>query len=852
MAPLYSWFITIIATMISQSLCAGNTTSPIITPIALSHAQRVDFLHSVNTARSSASKGQGVLFGGGSPSRYQISTAMESMIWDHALSLTASTHSNRCTYSYSNITLRADSYFNVYSNDRMPVVDPSDIYSVGETIYEYPIDTASDGDYDIDSILGSAITSWIDGCSQWLYFSMSCRDGGHDVECTNCLQFLAERTRYIGCALSLCSDDAVFVVCNYYYGTTTVNLMQNGAFVPYFDGTANGICSGCTFTDRPSCDLSIGLCTGCPSLNFDVCSYSNSTDLTVHGIDCTDYLTADDADCDIDGLFTLNPTVDPTASPTLSPSELLSPLDTAHVLELMNSKRSDVANGNVLSFGATPIYAKNMESLLWDEALSIVAAHSILNIYGNATNFNLSGLYKENEQQSSVVLSDRLENIKVGTTSYLHRGHAPDDIARDALDSWITECTEYFVYGESCDGLDDASKCANCLQLIWSKTRYTGCAVDRCSSTNDVIFLCHYYWSAQLSNGDDFGGISPWTLPFDFGISDNDICSSCTDTERDECDDANLCGGCPDSNHHQCSTDMAFNGQRFGNEGCAMNPVDESCVDTAPPSMTPTAAPSDWLTSWNRVQIQTVLNTANSIRSNVANGMYSDGINTNGVEQWIWNEALSVTAYCTASQCNNDRAARSDAQELALRFVAANDGSASRLVLPDDVGQIRVGETVYIYEGDEYSVLEIDAILSKALYEWVGDCRSYDAMSNECSDDGDGVGGCSECVQMLWSETRYIGCGYEQCGEGVIEVVCHYYYGAGEVGVDMPLSFGTVCSGCEERPDRNECEESRNLCFGCPADNFETCWIAEGECAYNEPSGDCEDSGITRDFYEQS
>ena len=411
-------------------------------------------------------------------------------------------------------------------------------------------------------------------------------------------------------------------------------------------------------------------------------------------------------------------------------------------------------------------------------------------------------------------MSDRLENIKVGTTRYILRedevsSHNNKGIVLQALDSWMEEC-DSFMYGTSCDGhSDDASKCANCLQLIWSNTRYTGCALDKCSNEdngdnlrNDIIFLCHYHWSADLGNDDH---IARWIQPFDFGLSDNDICASCSDTEQSECDsDTRLCVG---------------------------------IATTRTPSVSPkTQSP----TSWSKQQIMTVLNTANSIRSYVANGIYTNGINSNGLERWIWSRALAETAYCTASRCDESNNS-TDPMELAMRFVAANDrlsGSErlSPLVLPEDLEQIRIGETRFRYDDDQYSISEIDVIFSKALDKWVGDCQYYNAIENRCH--GGDESDCSECIQMLWADTRYIGCGYAQCGNdehSAIEVVCHYYQGAGKVGVDMPLTFGRVCSGCESRMDRNECEGAENLCYGCPAHDV-----------------GCEESGITEEFHEQS
>ena len=818
--------------------------------ILLSYFDTINILSLFNEARSSAAKGEGVIFGGGS-ARIQQSTSMESLIWDNGLSIIANQHANKCQYVFSDEMIRCQSYFETYSQHRLPRINPTDIQSVGETIFKYDITTNID-EINIVNIFSSAIFSWIDGCIKWQYFAMKCQDE-YEIECDNCLQVLAERTRYIGCGVSICYDNDnnnnnnnyLIIVCNYYYGTTNINLLINQAFVPYFDPSLNGICSGCQNTDRKSCDIDTGLCYGCPSLNYDVCKYSD------YNINCSDYMVVDDKDCDQDGIYSMHPTKQPTIHPTLSPNyNLHKDMDEEYILNQVNAIRSDVTNGKRIFLGNdknTPLYARNMEKLVWDKALSMIARYSIENICKRdiyLTDNELSNLYKENEDISSVELSENIENIKVGTTRYIIKENKIDwnivnDIVDEALYEWMMECMTYFNFGVSCDDkINNYTKCKNCLQLIWSKTRYIGCNINICNK--NIIFICHYYWSADMEN-------TNWRQPFDFSITKDGICSNCDDTERDICDlKSYLCDGCMHNNYYKCIIIQTFNLQTFGNEGCNLNEIPNICTDGVTPTISPTLSPTN--PELTASQIEEILNTANIIRSNIANGQYTNGINTNGIEKWIWNQQLSMTAYCTVSKCNSNK---SDPIQLAQRFFDINQ-NYDTLQLGNDISKINVGETKYIYIIDEYDIFNVDDIIKIALYSWIDECKYYNFQTNKCEYYGNDNIDCSNCLQLLWGFTRYIGCSYNQCSSSQIHIVCHYYYGMGQIGIDYPFLFGRSCDGCKNKPDRNNCDILNNLCYGCPSNNYELCSNSEiSKCQFNTPNNTCIQTGITNNIFLQ-
>ena len=98
---------------------------------------------------------------------------------------------------------------------------------------------------------------------------------------------------------------------------------------------------------------------------------------------------------------------------------------------------------------------------------------------------------------------------------------------------------------------------------------------------------------------------------------------------------------------------------------------------------------------------------------------------------------------------------------------------------------------------------------------------------------------CSTCLQMLWANTRYIGCSYDACPsvsgyQSVLPmlamddllVVCHFYVGADVSMHTLPYLPGVPCTACPV--DRDTCVTDvfpANLCTGCPADNWERCTV---------------------------
>ena len=440
----------------------------------------------------------------------------------------------------------------VSNPSRIPITDPSQAL-VGEIVYN------ATQSLTFNDAIDEALDAWIEDCKFLDYFNVDCLSTAPSVQnCDNCRTLLDETARFIGCGFGECdSGESIAVVCHIYYSTNVNNLaFPQIGYVPYWSPGGNGVqCSQCP-TDRQSeCVVSEGLCRGCPSLNFEACVYANGG----MGQYCPPMMP-DTGNCTETGVTTAMPTVSPTLAPTFAPTNSIGELDIADLLDnVINFKRRRVATGEVIHFPGSPVgvRATNMEKLIWDQSLAITALNISLQCENVYTNGSVLGkLYKETLSDmgtnARVIVSDDIHNILVGETMYIVKDWMDaNDAALQAFNAWEMEC-ERFHFALDCNGSDsDAILCRNCLQLIWSKTRYIGCALNGCDVIGDaynaLLFVCHWYWAADLFG---FTADTNWLVPYNPSGSD-EFCqetpffiAGCNDTERNSCDDA-LCDGCP-------------------------------------------------------------------------------------------------------------------------------------------------------------------------------------------------------------------------------------------------------------------------------------------------------------------
>eukprot|EP01083_Nonionella_stella_P055348 146010_1 len=772
------------------------------------------------------------------------STRMEAYIWDDALMYSAIRKAQTCDLSMatSNRTLSA-LYIN--NSHRIPIVDPTATF-VGEIVYNA---TQSSNYHDA---MDEALDQWESDCSYLEYQSKGCdlTRAPSLQNCDNCRRLLDETARYIGCGFSNCSSSIV-VVCHIYFSTNIRNLVWPNAWVPYW-GAALGNkdpCENCPW-DRSNCTESEGLCRGCPSLNYEACVYANDNDPS--SVFCPPL--TNNTSCSPTGITTLTPTASPTNAPTFAPTNTVGALDIMDLLNnVINMKRRRVAQGLVIYHPRTGdgIRAFNMEKLIWDQSLGITATNVSLECnvtYTNAT--KLAILYRDTLDamgvNARVVVSDNPHHILVGETMHVVADWLDaNDAALQAFNAWELEC-DRFDFGISCDNTSDPTLCRNCLQLIWSKTRYIGCGLSGCpvienvngsTSYNSILFVCHWYWGADL-----FNYVAPpstqWLQPYEpryqdvFCREDPFEIAGCNDTERNRCDDG-LCDGCAHDNYHQCTTKIAFNQQVFGNEGCAFVPIPPTCSDGATPTASPSFAPT--LTEPN---LSNVLKRANDHRIEVARGR--TGPTVSNMQSFIWHEPLAQSAFCTANTCN---ITPTDPDDLARRFQ-----QSTTLIVSEDPSNIIIGETRFI--SDDWNNPE-DSLI-QAINYWFEECARQNYVFNVgCCNGQCSLSNCSACLQMIWATTRYIGCSYESCStiidedgatqDDALYVVCHYYFGANITENNDPYIPGSVCALCPE--DRRNCTAS--VCTGCAADNWELCTLSEpNTCNVSQPVSNCTLSGI--------
>ena len=233
-------------------------------------------------------------------------------------------------------------------------------------------------------------------------------------------------------------------------------------------------------------------------------------------------------------------------------------MDVADLLNnVVNLKRTQVAQGFVIN----NVRSSNMERLIWDESLSITAQNISARCNLTYTNISeLGALYQRTLSlfgtNAHVTVSNNSQNILVGETMHIVEDwQNANDAALQSFNAWQDECDLFNIF-VGCNGsTSDPSACRNCLQLIWAKSRYVGCALSGCPVIrsdhegradvfNSVLFVCHWYWGADLF---EFNGNTNWRIPFNPGQFCQEMpfdIAGCNDTERNECNNA-LCDGCP-------------------------------------------------------------------------------------------------------------------------------------------------------------------------------------------------------------------------------------------------------------------------------------------------------------------
>ena len=736
-----------------------------------------------------------------------MATSMQAMIYEFALENSAQKQANKCTNIASDIQERSQDYFN--DNLRTNNVDSN--VRIGETIF------ISDTFTSYEDILIRAISQWTTNCQNYRIDIFQCIP---NQNCDDCLQFITDRVRYIGIGFNMCNNQ-VNVYAHYYqyiYDITTPFPK------PFFAGGSIGCNSLSCPSDRNICDdtdpnrSTFNMCIGCPSKNFERCSnYINSRTLCI--------VEEPLNNCVETGIYNIDGYNDNRAN-------------NIDILRYINAQRSNIARGNNISpivittDNITPITPINMESVIWEDGLANMAQNKATQCEGFYDDrVTLSNQYILNSVDT--IVSNDSNKVFVSQTIVTLN---PTEIDLDngwinefqalqrSIDTMIDDCRNNFRYNTMtfqhiC--LDDDNECRLCLQILSASSRYVGCNLNLCGLITDengasqslfnTLFICNWYWGAQ-PNVD-----VPQTIPvYPFAILPNNIgCTSngCVNIisnqwDRNVCDSilfggTGLCIGSYYTNFFKCHPN-------FGDDNCQFN--NRVNGDGVTPTQTPTISPTIDIGIIDKI---TLINEANRIRSRIALGTsgIQNILKATNMERLIWNDALQRTAKCSSTTCDN---VLLRTNEISNQFRDINDDSIN--TLSDNINRINVQEIKKIYPV-ERPKMATDYGLQLINDAW-NECINNGFAFFRCNSD------CSNCIKLIWANTRFIGIDMTVCDNSFVTVVAHFYYGADiqawNEGRSAPYVPGNVCL-CNNPNRLRRCEPGSGLCEGCPLNDWEKC-----------------------------
>jgi hypothetical protein len=195
-----------------------------------------------------------------------------------------------------------------------------------------------------------------------------------------------------------------------------------------------------------------------------------------------------------------------------------------------------------------------------------------------------------------------------------------------------------------------------------------------------------------------------------------------------------------------------------------------------------------------------ILNIHNRLRNLTAQGLTYGQPSASDMNQLVWDAGLAQVAQDYSAKCT--WAHNSNRVKDLLNYLD---------ITSFDYTNQEVGENLFFSSGSE----SLDVLL-KGIQYWYEEYTYYTYA--KISSAGSCASGqqCGHYTQVVWSATRYVGCGYTKCsntdglGASGVLLVCNYYFAGNIVGY-YPYQSGSGATQCPaDRTPQN------NVCGGCP------------------------------------
>eukprot|EP01084_Bolivina_argentea_P231497 390384_1 len=207
-------------------------------------------------------------------------------------------------------------------------------------------------------------------------------------------------------------------------------------------------------------------------------------------------------------------------------------------------------------------------------------------------------------------------------------------------------------------------------------------------------------------------------------------------------------------------------------------------------------------TALSTAEKQAILDIHNELRDRTAGGGLPGHPAATDMNYLIWDDGLANVAQTYAESCpglnhNGNRGIEYLSQRDAGNVKWGPD-TQYRSNACSNQNCISIGENLAV-RSSPYTVSNIVSQIESGWYdewqEW-----SYGNHNSGCS------GVCGHYTQMVWANTRYVGCGYSNgCSSGgwASVFLCNYFP-AGNFNSIPPYTSGTACSNCMS--DRTQCK----------------------------------------------